>query len=452
MKKIGSTTALGAGALMNGVPLALSNGPKQGGGTGLHVHQSGFSAGRDGPPAGWTTWSARPEIATKTFIDPVHHRSRPGSLAIYGDTNASAYGGWEFKVDGVEPGKWYRFSAYYCADGVPCEPWQIVSRLDWVSAEGHRAGQPNYAYRVTPAGDWKQVTLDAPAPAKAKGVKLQFYLANAPQGTVYWDEITLDEIPAPGPRRITVASINLRPSHAKSAQESVGLFLKNIEQSIKQPTDVILLTEGMTVVGNGKDPIDVAEPIPGPTTTRLAEVAKRRRTYIVAGLFEREAHTLYNVAVLLDRQGTIVGKYRKVYLPREDVEAGMTPGNNYPVFQTDFGTVGIMICWDHYYTNPAKAMAVQGADIIFVPAAGTTTLLEKARALENHVFLASSVHSDPYAHIIDPAGEMVAESTTPGTPAIATIDLNHRYTDRWLGYMKERFMKEIRFDVRVPQI
>lgn len=452
MKKIGGTTALGAGALMSGVPLALSDGVNQSGRTGLHVHESGFSAGANGLPAGWTTWSARPEIATKTFIDPVHHRSKAGSLAIYGDTNASAYGGWEFKVDGVKPGKWYRFSAHYCADGVQCESWQIVSRLDWVAADGDRAGQPNYAYRLTPAGDWKQVTLDVPAPAKATGVKLQFYLANAPQGTVYWDDITLDEIPAPGPRRITVASINLQPRRANSSEETVGLFLENIEQSVKQPTDVILLTEGMTAVRNGKDPIDVAEPIPGPTTSRLAEVAKRRRTYIIAGLFEREAKTLYNTAVLLDRQGTVVGKYRKVYLPREDVEAGMTPGNYYPVFRTDFGTVGIMICWDHYYTNPARAMAVQGADIIFVPAAGTYTLIERARAWENHVFLVSSVHNNHYAHIIDPAGEMVAESSVLGKPAIATIDLNHRYTDPWLGDMKERFMKELRFDVKVPRI
>jgi predicted amidohydrolase len=452
MKKLGSTTALGAGAFINGVPRGLSDGPNQGGGTGLHVHESGFSAGTGGLPAGWTTWSARPEIAPKTFIDPVHHRSGPGSLAIYGDTNASAYGGWEFKVHGVEPGKWYRFGAYYCADGVPCESWQIVSRLDWVAADGNRTGQPNYAYRVTPAGDWKQVTLDAPAPAKATGVKLQFYLANSPQGTVYWDDITLDEIAAPGPRRITVASINLQPGRTHSSEETVGLFLENIAQSVKQPTDVILLTEGMTAIRNGKEPIDVAEPIPGPTISRLAEVAKRRRTYIIAGVFEREGHTLYNVAVLLDRHGTVVGKYRKVYLPREDVEAGMTPGNHYPVFRTDFGTVGIMICWDHYYTNPARAMALQGADIIFLPAAGTYTLIERARAWENHVFLVSSVHNNHYAHIIDPAGEMVAESSASGTPASATIDLNHRYTEPWLGDMKERFMKEIRFDVRVPRI
>ena len=452
MKKIGGGTALGASALMSGVPLGLPDGTEQGGRAGLHVHESGFSAGANGLPAGWSTWSARPEIAPKTLIDAVRYRSRPGSLAIYGDANASAYGGWEFKVGGVEAGKWYRFSAYYCADGVPCESWQIVSRLDWMAADGNRAGQPSYAYRLTPAGDWKQIALDAPAPAHATGVKLQFYLANAPQGAVYWDDITFDEIPALGPRRITVAAINLQPRRANSSGETVGLFLENIEQTVKQPTDVILLTEGMTAVRNGKDPIDVAEAIPGPTTARLAEVAKRRRTYVIAGLFEREAGTLYNVAVLLDRQGNLAGKYRKVYLPREDVEAGMTPGNSYPVFRTDFGTVGIMICWDHYYTDPAMAMAVQGADIIFVPAAGTYTLIERARAWENHVFLASSVHNNHYAHIIDPAGEMVAESTASGTPAIATIDLNQRYVDPWLGDMKERFMKELRFDVKVPGI
>lgn len=451
MKKVGGSTALGVGAMMTGAPRALFSSSQPSGGTALRVHQSGFSAEADGRPAGWTTWAARTEIAPRTFIDPVHYRSRPGSLAIYGDTNASAYGGWEYKVDGVEPDKWYRFSAYYCEDGVRCQSWQIVSRLDWRAADGNRAGQPDYAYRVTPAGEWKRVTLDAPAPPKATAVKLQFYLANSPQGTVYWDDITLEEVPAPGPRRITVASINFQPRNTRSSEKTVRLFLQNIEQSVKQPTDVILLTEGMTAVGNGKDPVDVAEHVPGPTTSRLAELARRRRTYIVAGLFEREAHTLYNVAVLLDRQGTIVGKYRKVYLPREDVEAGLTPGNDYPVFRTDFGTVGIMICWDHYYTNPARALALQGADIIFLPAAGAYTLIEKARAFENHVFLASSVHSNHHAHIINPDGEMVAESLTLGTPAIATLDLNHRYVDPWLGDMKERFFKEIRFDVPVPR-
>lgn len=426
----------------------LSCGVTSATGAAVHIRQDAFVAGDNGMPPGWTTWSARPEIAPRTFVDTVHYPSRPGSLAISGASNASAYGGWEFAVRGVESGHWYRFTACYRAEGVDYESWQIVSRLDWVAADGQRAGQPDYAYHVTPAGEWKQVTLDAPAPPKATAVKLQLYLANAPQGTVYWDDIAFDEIPDPGPRKVRIASINLIPRNTRSPEESVSCFLENIEQSIKQETDLILLPETINVVGTGMQDADVAEPIPGPTTSRLATVAKRRKTYIVAGMYEREGHTVYNASVVFDRQGNIIGKYRKVYLPREEIEAGVTPGIDYPVFLTDFGKVGIMICWDLFYTDPARALALQGAEIILFPVWGGSVLLERARAYENHVFLVSSAY-DHHTQIIDPNGEVVVESPALGTPAIATIDLNRRYVDGWLGYMRERFMKEVRFDVGI---
>jgi predicted amidohydrolase len=347
----------------------------------------------------------------------------------------------------VEPGKWYRFTAYYRAEGVAYESQKIVSRLDWEDKDGNRAGQPDYAYRVLPEGDWKRVTLDAPAPPAATGVKLQFYLANCPQGTVYWDDIAFDEIPDPGSRQVTIATINLYPRGTASPEKSVKLFIENIEQSIKQRTDLIVLPEAINVVGTGKGDADVAEPIPGPTTAQLGEVAKRRKTYIVAGVYEREGHTVYNAAVLLDREGTLIGKYRKVYLPREEIEAGMTPGNDYPVFQTDFGRVGMMICWDVQYADPARALAMRGAEIILLPIWGGSVLIEKARAYENHVFLVTSAY-DTHTQIIDPNGEVVVESPKLGTPAIATIDLNRRYVDEWLGDMRERFMKEVRLDVK----
>ena len=376
-------------------------------GAAIHLHQISFIAGQDGMPPGWTTWAARPEIAPRTFVDPVHQRSGQGSLAISGASNASEYGGWEFLVPGVEPGKWYRFTAFYRTEGVEYESRQVVSRLDWRTADGHRAGEPDYAYHVTPAGEWNQVTLDVPAPPKATGVKLQLYLANSPQGIVYWDDIAFDEIPAPSPRKVTIAAINLYPGGTMSPEKSVGLFLANIEQSIKQQTDLILLPEGINVVGTGKGDADVAEPIPGPTTSRLAAVAKSRKTYVVAGMFEREGHTVYNSAVVIDRAGNIIGKYRKVYLPREEIESGVTPGNDYPVFQTDFGRVGIMICWDLTYTDPARALALRGAEIILFPAWEGAVVLKKARAFENHVFLASSTYDD-HTQILDPNGEVLA--------------------------------------------
>jgi len=415
-------------------------------GAAVHIRQTAFIAGQDGTPPGWTTWAARPEIAPRTFVDSVHHRSGQGSLAISGASNASEYGGWEFQVSGVNPGKWYRFTAYYRAEGVEYESQRVVSRLDWGAANGRRAGQPDYPYQVSPAGDWKEVTLDAPAPPDATTVKLQLYLANSPQGTVYWDDIAFDEIPDPAPRPVTIATINLYPRETGSPEASVRAFLENIEQSIQQPTDVILLGEAINVVGSGKHMAEAAEPIPGATTARLAEVARRRKTYLVSGMIEREGHTVYNAAVVFDRGGNLIGKYRKVYLPREEIEAGVTPGNAYPVFQTDFGRVGVMICWDVQYTDPARALALQGAEIILMPIWAGSELLEKARAYENHLFLVTSSY-DEHTEIIDPNGEVVVKSPQLGTPAITTIDLNRRYVDPWLGDMRGRLVKEIRLHV-----
>ena len=98
-------------------------------------------------PSAWTRWSPREEIAPRMFVDPVVHR-----LAINGNSNAAAFGGWERRVDPVEPGKWYRLIAHYRAEAVPHENLQVLARLDWVSANGKRAGQPDYAFRTAPAG------------------------------------------------------------------------------------------------------------------------------------------------------------------------------------------------------------------------------------------------------------------------------------------------------------
>jgi predicted amidohydrolase len=176
-------------------------------------------------------------------------------------------------------------------------------------------------------------------------------------------------------------------------------------------------------------------------------VARRKNSYIVAGIYEREAPAVYNTAVLIDRTGRLVGKYRKVYLPREEIEAGLTPGNDYPVFRTDFGRVGIMICWDVEYADPARALALKGAEMILMPIWDGDATLTKARAIENHVFLVTSTYGEN-SLVLDPNGETLALAKDNGTVAVTSIDLNRRYDDDWLGNMRERFMKELRLDVR----
>ncbi|HYM13778.1 MAG TPA: carbon-nitrogen hydrolase family protein [Bryobacterales bacterium] len=416
----------------------------------LHVEQAAFHAGADGVPPGWKTWAARPEIAPRTFVDGVHYRGRPGALAISGNSNAAEYGGWEYTVGTIEPGRWYRFVAYYRAEGLQNEPLQVVSRLDWTTAQGKRAGEPDYAYAVRPEGKWRRVTLDALAPEGAAAVKLQLFLQNAPSATVWWDDISLDQIPAPKPRTVTVAAVNLRPQNTGSAAESVRQFLEVVDKRVPRNADIILLPEGITVIGTGKKYADVAEPIPGPTTARLAAAARQRKAYIVAGIYEREGQAIYNTAVLIDRAGNLAGKYRKVYLPREEIEGGLTPGSDFPVFQADFGKVGMMICYDVFYADPARALALRGAELILMPIWGGNEALGKARAIENHVFVATSGYDYP-TYVMDPVGEMLAVARDRGAVAVTTIDLNRRYDEKWLGNMRERFMKELRLDVKMER-
>src|SRR5690242_18018143 len=146
----------------------------------LRINQSAFKPGENGRPSGWTVWAARPEIAPRTFIDITRYRSEPGSLAISGNSNAAEYGGWEYLAAGITAGKWYRFTAYYRAEGLQDEALQVVTRLDWRTAEGKVAGRPDYPYAVTRDGEWTRLTLDAPAPDKTAAVKIELYLSNAP--------------------------------------------------------------------------------------------------------------------------------------------------------------------------------------------------------------------------------------------------------------------------------
>ncbi len=390
----------------------------------------------------WMAWSPRPEIAPRTYLDDLHTRHGRGSLAISGKSNPGVFGGWERTVPGIQPATWYRFRGSYRAEGLDYAPRQVVPRLDWIDSTGKRVGQPEYPWEASPDGEWTTVTLDARAPERAAAVKIQLLLVNAPRATVWWDDVSLEPGKEPPARNVTIASINLFP---RKAADPVGEFLGVLDRGLPEHTDLIVLPEGVTVVGTGKSYAEVAEAVPGPVTARLGEFARKKNAWLVAGVYERENQLVYNTAVLIDRQGRLAGRYRKVYIPREEYEGGITAGSDYPVFRTDFGTVGLMICWDSEYPDPARALALRGAEMVVLPIWGGVETLTKARAIENHVFLVASGYDHP-TYIMDPNGEILSQAGERGTIATATINLARRYPDQWLGDMRARFMKEARFD------
>lgn len=126
----------------------------------------------------------------------------------------------------------------------------------------------------------------------------------------------------------------------------------------------------------------------------------------------------------------------------------LTPGNDYPVFQTEFGTLGMMICYDVAYADPARGLTAGGAEIIALPIWGGDETLAKARAIENQVYLVASGYDHP-TYIMNPDGERLATARERGSAAIATIDLNKslRQPNNNLGDMRNRLPRELRLDV-----
>ena len=150
------------------------------------------------------------------------------------------------------------------------------------------------------------------------------------------------------------------------------------EISKKKQANVVCFPE-LATTGYSLGPkwIKLADEIPGKTTDRLASIASENGCYIICGIDEKDKKKIYDSAVLIDRSGKIVGTYRKVHLWDKEKEF-FTPGKEFPVFQTEIGRVGIGICYDVEFPEPARNMAKRGAQIVFFPSA-------EMRPMENHV-------------------------------------------------------------------
>jgi predicted amidohydrolase len=258
----------------------------------------------------------------------------------------------------------------------------------------------------------------------------------APGGRVEWGGISLTQVPPPQPRTVRLATAHLQPRSGKSSEANCRLYAPLIAEAARQRADLIVLGETLTYYGLEKSFEEVAEPVPGPSTEYFGALAKEHNLYIVAGLTERFEHLIYNTAALIGPDGEVVGTYRKVALPRKEIQLGIAPGDAYPVFETRFGKVGMMICYDGFFPEVARELTNNGAEVIAWPVWGCNPLLAAARACENHVYIVSSTYEDisrnwMLSAIYDHEGKPIAQATDWGTIAIAEVDLDAK--TRWLS-------------------
>lgn len=182
---------------------------------------------------------------------------------------------------------------------------------------------------------------------------------------------------------------------------------------------------------------ELAEPIPGPTTEAFQQVARAREVVLIVSLFERRAAGVYhNTAVVIDADGSLLGRYRKMHIPDDPLyyeKFYFTPGDlGFRAWPTRYGRVGVLVCWDQWYPEGARLTALQGAEILFYPTAigwhtsekkqfgrkqyDAWVTIQRSHAIANGVFVAAPNRIGPEgtvqfwggSFVCDPFGEIIA--------------------------------------------
>ena len=278
------------------------------------------------------------------------------------------------------------------------------------------------------------------------------------------------------PRTLTVALIQER-NHG-DAQANLAVIAQRVAEAAAQGARLVLLQE----LHNGPyfcqhesvDEFDLAETIPGPSTDFLGNLARQHGVVIVGSLFEKRATGLYhNTAVVLEADGRLVGKYRKMHIPDDPgfyEKFYFTPGDlGFTPIDTSVGRLGVLVCWDQWYPEAARLMALAGADMLLYPTAigwdpsdeqaektrqrDAWVLSHRGHAVANGLPVlscnrvghetsplgAAGIDFWGNSHVLGPQGEFVAEAGTEATMIVCDVDLGRsEHVRRIWPFLRDR--------------
>jgi len=192
--------------------------------------------------------------------------------------------------------------------------------------------------------------------------------------------------------KVKVALVQMSCTAHKQA--NLEKAMKKVREAAEKGAEIVCLQELFTSLYfcdvEDYDNFKLAEPIPGPSSEALGQLAKELGVVIIASLFEKRAQGLYhNTTAVLDADGTYLGKYRKMHIPDDPSyyeKFYFTPGDlGYKIFKTKFATIGVLICWDQWYPEAARITSLMGAEILFYPTAiGWSTAQDQATNTEQY--------------------------------------------------------------------
>ena len=273
----------------------------------------------------------------------------------------------------------------------------------------------------------------------------------------------------PSPANFKLALVQMRCS--TDPVENLGRAVDKIAAAAREGANLVCLPELFRTQyfcqAEDHAMFDLAEPIPGPSTEALSRAAREAGVVVVGSLFERRAAGVYhNTAVIIDADGKLLGKYRKMHIPDDPLyyeKFYFTPGDlGFRAFDTACGRVGTLVCWDQWYPEGARLTALAGADVLFYPTAigwhpdekaefgaaqaSAWQTAQRAHAIANGVYVAAvnrvgfekqadaagkGIEFWGGSFVADPFGVVLAEaSRTEEETLIVAVDRKHQETVR----------------------
>jgi predicted amidohydrolase len=232
--------------------------------------------------------------------------------------------------------------------------------------------------------------------------------------------------------------------------------VERLEEAALDRPDIACLPETFTALGcGGADWFSSAETVPGPTTDALAAVARRHGMWVICPVLERRGERAFNAAVLLDRRGEIAGIYHKIHPTVSELQQGVVPGVETPVFETDFGRIGCAICFDLNFREVMVGLSAGGAEIVFFPSMYRGGLQLPIWAHDFGTHLVSATPGEGSA-IVDPLGRVLMQSSAYQKTLTRTLNLDRclMHIDQnhlqWTA-IKAKYGPGVEIDVASPE-
>ena len=242
--------------------------------------------------------------------------------------------------------------------------------------------------------------------------------------------------------KVTVGLIQMKA--AESPQINLTQAVRKVREAAEKGAQIISLSELFRTLyfpqNRSRDHFRLAEPVPGPTTELFRTLARELRVVIIVPIFEKRSRKLfYNTAAVIDADGKAIGIYRKTHLPNDPCfyeKFYFKPGDlGFPSYQTRYGKVGVLICWDQWFPEAARLIALSGAQVLFYPTAigwhgkekketrleerESWEIVQRAHAAENGIYVAvanrvgreGAIHFWGGSFAVGPFGEVMAQAS-----------------------------------------